>query len=324
MPFGILSDFKGRKAIIILGLSLFSLGSFIAAFAHSIIPLIIGRALQGSGAVGGTLMALLSDLTDEHYRARAMAILGGVIGVSFSLSIVLGPVLNTWVSVSGIFLLCAVMGIAAILVLLFSVPALKKHPLEEFSFLSVLGRLKQQLLTQKKIARLNVSSMLLHMILMMTFISIPVSLKKYGDIAQNHQWQIYLPVLLLSFMMALGWVIFSERKKCLHISMNLSVSLIMLSQLGLMLFHYDLWQISIGLLLFFLGFNFLEATLPAEISRQVNTHDRGMAMGLYSTMQFIGIFLGGFSGGLIYGYFSITGVFIFTAIVASMWLISIL
>lgn len=324
IPFGVFSDFNERKIIIVLGLALFTLGSVIAAFADSIFILIVGRALQGSGAVGSALMALLSDLIDERYRARAMAILGGVIGVSFSLAIVLGPVLNAWLSVPGIFLLCAIMGVVAIIILLCAVPTVKNRSLENFSFLSVLDRLKQQLFTQKKIIQFNVSSMLLHMVLMLTFVSIPVSLKEYGDMAQNQQWKIYLPVLFLAFLVTFGWIVFVEKKKRFNISIVLSIGLIMLSQLELVFFHYNLWQISIGLLWFFLGFNFLEAVMPAEVSKQVDVNGRGMAMGLYSTMQFIGIFFGGLLGGLLYGYFSTTGIFIFTAILASVWLVGVL
>lgn len=326
MPCGIISDFTGRKIVIVVGLSFFVLGSLIAASAQTIFAMMLGRAIQGAGAVGSTLMALLSDLTDEQHRAKAMAILGGVIGISFSFSLVLGPVLNAWLSVPGIFLLCAAMGIIAIAVLLFAIPTLKKEPhhlLEKFSFSTILSGLKR-LLAQKKIVQYMVSSMLLHMLLIMNFIGVPVSLKDYVHLTQNQQWQIYLPVLLLSFLAAFIWIMLSEKRQRLNVSMALAIGFITLSQITLALFHYGFWSISIGLWLFFLGFNFLEAVLPAQLSKQVSIAERGMAMGLYSTIQFMGIFLGGLLGAAIYGYFSITSLFVFATIIGSLWLIGVL
>lgn len=373
MPCGIISDFSGRKPVIVIGLSCFIVGSLIAASAHTIFAMLVGRAIQGCGAVGSTLMALLSDLTDEKHRARSMAILGGVIGISFSFSLVLGPVLNAWLSVPGIFLLCAAMGVMAIFILLMAVPNLKKDNSagsQKFSISAVSSKLKR-LITQKKIVQCIMSSMLLHTTLMMTFIGVPISLKEYAHIAQNQQWHIYLPVLLLSFMLAFLWIMLSEKQKRFNVSepvqnlampspkdlifehrsaayevceqrstdnqgflariveilnrlsIMLSIGLIILSQITLALFHYDRLSISIGLGLFFLGFNFLEAVLPSELSKQVGILERGMAMGLYSTTQFLGIFLGGLLGAGIYGYFSITTLFIFTAMIATTWLVGL-
>ena len=326
MPCGIISDFTGRRIVIVVGLCAFVLGSLIAASAQTIFAMMLGRAIQGAGAVGSTLMALLSDMTDEQHRARAMAILGGVIGISFSFSLVLGPVLNAWLSVPGIFLLCGAMGVLAIVVLVFAIPTLKKEPhhfLEKFSFSTVFSGLKR-LIAQKRILQCIVSSMLLHMLLIMSFIGVPVSLKEYAHLTQNQQWKIYLPVLLLSFLVAFIWIMFSEKRKRLHVSMALAIGLMTLSQISLALFHYGLWSIGIGLGLFFLGFNFLEAVLPAQLSKQVGISERGMAMGLYSTTQFLGIFLGGLLGAAIYGYFSITSLFVFGTIIASLWLIGVL
>jgi MFS family permease len=319
MPFGIFSDFYGRKIAIFLGLFIFIIGSLIAGCAHTIVPLIIGRMLQGAGAIGSTLMALLSDLTDESYRAQAMAIMGGVIGLSFSFSIVAGPMLNSWLSVPGIFFLSVGMGIIAIGILLTAVPTPEQRHVEKFSFADLIFKLKQ-LWMQKNIRWINASGMLLHMLLVMSFISVPISLSRYVQIASNHHWKVYLPVLLLSFAIALKWIMLTQRKP-LTPSMVCSVGFIALSQIVLLFFHHYLWGISIGLLLFFVGFNFLEAVLPSEISKKAGTVQRGMAMGLYSTIQFSGIFLGGLLGGIIYSYFSINGIFILSTSIAAIWLI---
>lgn len=319
IPFGIISDFHGRKAIVLIGLLLFILGSLIAASAQSIFTLIIGRALQGSGAVGSTLMALLSDVTDEAYRSQSMAIVGGSIGISFSLAIVLGPILNAWFNVPNIFLLSAAMGVIAIGVLFTTTYRLKKSPLAsmKFSFSSVRKGFDQ--IKDQKILHYNLSSMLLHMILIMNFMGVPALFNAHGLLAQHEQWWVYLPILLLSFAIALGWIMLTQKKSVLGFSMLLSVGLIIASQVILVVFSNHLLGISTGLLLFFLGFNFLEATLPSEISKRVASTHRGMAMGLYSTTQFTGIFLGGLLGGIVNSYFPIYGVFILGIIVASIW-----
>ena len=320
MPLGIFSDFYGRKPAIFFGLLVFIIGSWVASCAHSIVPLIIGRTLQGTGAVGSTLMALLSDLTDEKHRPQAMAITGGVIGLSFSLALILGPILNSWLSVPGIFSLSVVMGIVAITILFTAIPTPARQPLEKFSFFVLISKLKA-FGAQKNIFWINLSGMVLHMIMVMSFISVPISLSRYAQIAPNHHWWIYLPVLLLSFAVALKWIMLTERQRSLNFSMVLSIGFITCSQIVLLFFHHYLWGISIGLLLFFIGFNLLEAVLPSEISKQAGAARRGMAMGLYSTIQFSGIFLGGLLGGIIFSHFSINGIFILSTTIAAIWLI---
>lgn len=318
MPLGILSDFMGRKTIIAAGLGFFILGSLIAGITHSISLLIVGRALQGAGAVGSTLMALLVDLTLENQRARAMAILGAVIGISFSLSLVLGPVVHRWLSVPSIFLLCAVMGVIALFLLWRSVAPQPKTN-RKFLSTSSLWRGFLQLVSQPSIRQLMLSSMWLHLTLMMTFISVPIALKLYAQMPQTQQWQIYLPSLLLSFVFAMLWIMLIEKKQGQYQSIAVAISCILIAQLGLALWHQQLWHIGLGLGIFFLGFNFLEAMLPAQLSKQVTIEQRGMAMGLYSTAQFMGIFLGGMLGGSLYGYFSVTGLFVLTAVMVGVW-----
>lgn len=319
MPFGIFSDFYGRKLTIFLGLIIFIIGSMIAGTAHTVFSLIIGRTLQGAAAIGSTLIALLSDLTDETHRTRAMAIMGGLIGISFSLSLAMGPLLNNWLSVPDIFYLSAFFGMLAMIILLTTIPSYKTPTIEKFSWTQLRLHFKQ-LCMQKEILWINFSSMALHSILIMNFIAIPFSLSQYGNITPNHHGWIYLPILLLAFTIVLKWIMLIERKKLLDVSMVLSIGLITLSQLSLIFFHYGLWSISVGLFLFFLGFNLLEAALPSSIAKKIGTTHRGMAMGLYSTIQFMGIFLGGLLGGWIYNYFSITGIFTLSASIGAIWL----
>lgn len=318
IPIGIISDFHGRKTTIAMGLLLFALGSFVAASAESIFTMIIGRTLQGAGAVGGSLMALASDLTEEKHRTQAMAAIGGIIGISFSVSIVLGPTLNVWLTVPTIFLLSSIMGLLAIGILLTTIPSISSPSPEKLSPRLITQELKY-IKDQKTMFSLNISSMILHLILVMNFIGIPIALKEHAHLAAPRQWWIYLPVLILSFAVALKWIMLSRKKKHLRFSMLLSMSLIAASQAIFILLNGHLLGICVGLLVFFTGFNFLEATLPSEFSKQAKVSHRGMAMGIYSTTQFMGIFLGGLLGGAVYSYLSIPGIFIAGTIIASMW-----
>ncbi len=317
IPFGLLSDRFGRKPIITIGLLLFALGSVIAANADSIIGIIIGRAMQGSGAIAAAIMALAADLTQEENRTKAMATIGLTIGVSFAVSMVLGPILNNWIGVDGIFWLTAVLAIAGIILLRFGVPDPEKTSLHRDAE-SVPGYFSS-VLSNTQLLRLDFSIFTLHMMLTASFVVLPFVLRDYADLKTIHHWYIYLPVLLLSMMIMVPFIIVAEKRRRIKEVLVGAVITLGLAQTGLMLFFRSITGIFLSLLLFFIAFNVLEAILPSLVAKFCEADKKGTALGIYSTSQFLGAFIGGMAGGGIYGAFGIQWVFGFCIAVAAVW-----
>lgn len=317
LPFGLVSDRLGRKPVIIVGLLIFAAGSVLAAQANDIQWVIAGRALQGAGAIGAVVNALLADLTREQVRTTAMAILGISIGGCFLLAMVLGPLLNAWISVPGIFWLTAAMGLIGIVVLMLWVPAAPPITLsdEPHSW-----RELARVLSSRELLRLDAGIFVLHAILTSLFVAVPLALRDAGLGGQQH-WQVYLPVMLLSLGLLLPLLQLSERPGRFKPVFLLCVLLLVLSQLGLALGQDQRWLLAAGLLVFFTGFNLLEAMLPSLISRRAPAGHRGAAMGVYSSLQFLGTFCGGALGGLVLGHLGIAAVFAFSAGLALVWLL---
>ena len=317
IPLGFLSDRLGRKRIIAAGLVLFASGSAVAALSHSIDGIILGRLLQGAGAVGSAVLALAADLTREEHRTKAMAIIGMTIGASFSLALVAGPILNRWIGVLGIFWLTAVLALLGIGVLYGLVP----QPLVSSVHAEAepVPALFKRVLTDRELLRLDFGIFVQHAILTASFLSVPFVLKQAG-VALHNQWFVYLPVLVVSVIFMVPLIIMADRGRMKPIFLA-SVATLGVSQLLLLLGHGGLPVVIVALLLFFIAFNLLEASLPSLISRVAPAEAKGTALGIYSSSQFFGIFVGGALGGWLQGVWGLTGVFGLCAALTGLWLV---
>ena len=319
MPFGSLSDRIGRKPIILLGLIFFAGGSVIAALSHSITGVIIGRALQGSGAIGSTTLALVADLTRDENRSKAMAFIGLFIGASFTIAVILGPMINKLWHLNGIFWTTAVLAVIGI-ILLFTIvptpPTLVTHPEVESSPQTI-----RSILKNTQLLRLDFGIACSHAILTAIFIAIPILLTQVMHLGQSAQISLYLSVLIFSFIGMLPFIILAEKKRQMKGVFIGAVATITLSLLLLYYFHSSATSIGLLLLLYFTAFTLLEASLPSLVSKISPIRKKGTAMGIYSTSQFFGIFIGGSAGGFLYGHFGLNGVFLFAFLAGLLWLI---
>ena len=320
IPFGMLSDRFGRKSIITFGLILFAIGSFMGAFVHSIEMMILARVLQGAGAIGSVLMALLADLTPDEQRTKAMAVVGVSIGVSFSLAMIISPILAEHTGLAGIFYFTAVLAMFAILLIHLVIPTPEKDPFHKRDVIQP-GQFKQ-ILKNRHLQRLNAGIFFQHLILTSTFYVLPLLLKQ--QVQQGHlsePWHFYLPLMVGAFILMMPVIIFGERRQHMRLVFTLSVTLTALSQFILIFFNQHWIGMCIAVTVYFIAFNILEATLPSQVSRQADTTNKGTAMGIYSSSQFLGIFAGGALAGITYQYAGSTGIFIFNSIVCLLWML---
>jgi len=318
IPFGLLSDRFGRKKIIVIGLLLFASGSVVAAMSTSIYGVLLGRALQGSGAIAAAIMALVADLTQEVHRTKAMAMIGASIGLSFAAAVTLGPVLASLAGVQGIFWLTAALSLLAILVILFIVPNPVKSKIHRDAEL-VPGQFSK-VLKSPDLLRLDYGIFTLHMVLTAGFVIIPLLMRDAGLAPERH-WQVYLPVLVTSLATIIPFVILAEKKRKMKIVFMGAIAALVLAETGFLRFNQSLTGIISCLWLFFCGFNLLEATLPSLISKTAPGDLKGTAMGAYSSSQFMGAFMGGMTGGWLFGEYGAWSVFLFCALAALSWLL---
>lgn len=318
--FGLLSDKIGRKPVIFIGLMIFALGSALAALSHSIEGVIIGRALQGGGAVGSVLIALLADLTSDENRTKAMAILGMSIGFSFAVAMVVGPAINSIAGVSGIFWLTAIMAMAGIMILFFVIPDPKTTM--RHSDAEPVPAMFKKILTHGELLRLDLGIFIQHGVLTATFVALPVALTHYAGLNTAHQWMLYLPILIFAFIAMVPFIIMAEKKRKMKSVFVSSIVVILLSQLWLWWQHSSLIAFIIGLALFFTAFTLLESTLPSLVSKIAPLGSKGTAMGVYSTSQFLGIFAGGALGGIVYGSYGVAGTFLMCAASMFIWFLA--
>jgi len=316
IPFGLMSDRFGRKKIIISGLIIFLIGSVVAALSTTIYGVLLGRAIQGSGAIAAPIMALVADLTQEVHRTKAMALIGLSIGVSFGVAITAGPIIAGLIGVHGIFWLIAGLSFIAIFVVRFLVPDPQKSKMHRDA--ELVPSQFFNILKNTELLRLNYGIFVLHAMLTASFVVLPLLMRDAGLVPDQH-WRVYLPVFVVSMAAIIPFVIVAEKKRKMKAVFIGAIATLVLADLGLMQFSSSLIGIIGFLWLFFTGFNLLEATLPSLVSKTASADLRGTAMGVYSTSQFLGAGMGGGIGGWCYGQMGASGVFLFCAIAAFSW-----
>lgn len=320
IPFGWWSDRIGRKPVMYFGLILFAAGSFVAAAAPNIYVVILGRVLQGAGAISAAVMALASDLTREEHRTKSMAMIGSTIGLVFALSLAAAPWLNQLIGVPGIFALTGVLAIGAMGVIWRIVPPQPAFPAISQRSSTLLADFKI-VLADPQLARLNWGIFVLHAVLMALFIAVPFALRDAG-MPLNQHWKIYLPVMLSSFVLMAPAVMGSHADpRKLKGWFVASVALLLLVQLAMPWLIGGVWEITLFLLIFFTPFNVLEAMLPSLVSRIAPRELKGAAIGVYSSVQFLGAFAGAAAGGFLYSHWGLTGIVVPGAILLAIWLI---
>lgn len=313
IPFGIASDQWGRKPVIAFGLAVFAAGSFIAASATHVHWLLIGRALQGAGAISAAVTALLADQTRDEVRTKAMAIVGTTIGVMFALSLVAAPVLGSLIGLSGLFLVTGVLATLAIGVIIWVTPSAPRVQAG-----APRGRLRD-VLRITELLRLDVGVFALHAAQFAMWVSLPGLLVSAGLPKADH-WQLYLPTVLLSFLV-MGLLFPLERRGLLKQVMLVAIATTVLTQFGLMAQPTSLWALALLLLVFFSALNMLEACLPSAVSRLAPSTGRGAALGVYNMLQSFGFFVGGAVGGLLAKAYGSSAVFVFAAVLLGFWLL---
>ncbi len=318
IPFGLLSDRYGRKRMIYIGLVLFALGSFIAASATGLHVIILGRLVQGTGAVAAAIIALTADLTREEHRAKGMAMIGMSIGATFGISLALGPVLNHWIGVPGIFALTGVLAFAAMAVIRFVVPdplVSRVHADAE----TVPGQIAR-VLKNPELQRLNFGIFSLHAAMRGLFVVVPLVLVQVGQLPGHEHWKVYLPILAISFFAVIPAIIVAEKYGKMKPVFCAAVALLCVSMLLMAVFIDNFSGVVAALFMFFLAFNLLEATLPSMVSKIAPADSKGTAIGVYNSFQFFGLFLGGALGGFLVQHVGNAAVFVFSTGLALAWL----
>ncbi|WP_137922094.1 MFS transporter [Hydrogenophaga sp. 2FB] len=321
IPLGLASDRFGRKPVIVCGLLLFALGSGIAAWAPDLTWLAIGRAVQGAGAISAAVTAFLADVTRDTVRTKAMAMVGASIALMFALSLVLAPMLASWVGLSGIFAMTGALALLAIAVVIWvAPPEPREHrPSELQQWRTSLA----EVLRHRGLLRLNLGVFVLHAVQLAMWMAVPAMLVSAGLPKADHG-HVYLPAVAAS-LLVMGGVLFPmERRGHLRTAFLIAIALIGAVQLALWAFadaQPGLWTLGVLLFVFFVGFNTLEASQPSLVSRLAPPHARGAALGVYNTLQSVGFFAGGAVGGWLARAHGAEGVFAVCAVATLAWLV---
>ena len=311
LPFGMVSDKWGRKKTIYIGMTMFIVGSFIAAAATSIEWLVLARALQGAGAISAVITALMSDLIRDTVRTRAMSMVGMSIGLTFALSLVAAPLLVSVIGMSGLFVLTGVSMMLAMFAVYKYVPDPEKN--------TSTNRLPAlQIALQPQLWRLNFGIFALHAAQMALFISLPFLFLQMG-IAQEAQWKVYAPMVLFGMVLMVPVIIYGEKKRKLKQTLLFAIGMMVVAQAMLATKHNAVMVMTAALVIYAIAFNVLEAILPSMVAKFAPAEQRGAAMGFYSTAQSIGLFIGGVAGGGLFSRFGFEGVFVFATALMLIW-----
>ncbi len=315
IPLGMLSDRVARKTVIAAGLGVFALGSVVAALATSIDGVIVGRVLQGAGAVGSTILATVADLTREEVRTRAMAVVGVTIGLSFGLAVVLGPPLAAATGLSGLFWITAALGLVGVVIALGPTPTPVASPPRGPAWSSLIG-----VLADRELLRLDFAIFVLHAVLAASFMVIPAILSRSLDLGEGGQWKFYLPVMAVAMAAMVPAIIVAETRGRMKEVFVGAIAVIAASLAALAAARANALSAAVALTAFFAAFNVMEAMLPSLITRFARADAKGAATGVYSTAQFLGIFAGGAGGGVVLAAGGATGVFGFAIALTLVWL----
>lgn len=313
--YGSASDRFGRKPVIVFGLVLFVIGSFVAALSSDIYGIIAGRVLQGAGAISAAVTALAADLTREQHRTKVMAMIGSSIGLVFALSMVGAPLLYATIGMPGIFALTGSLALAAIYVVLKVVPAAPAVPRQPGwpSFVEVLRN--------PQLLRMNFGVFALHLMQTAMWVLVPSALVSTAGLPVAEHWKIYLPAVLLSFVFMVPAIIAAEKYGKMKLVFNAAIALLLAVQIGFGFFGHGPYALAFWMMLFFIAFNILEATQPSLISRIAPPHAKGAALGVYNTTQSLGLFLGGVLGGVLAKHSGPDAVWLTGAGLALVWLL---
>ena len=320
IPFGLISDRVGRKVVIVFGLLLFGLGSAVAAMSTTIGGVIIGRALQGAGAVGSVILALVADLTAEENRTKAMATVGITIGASFMVALVAGPIVARFVGVGGIFWLMVALALVGIAITEFAVPNPRRTSIHRDA--ETVPALIGSVLRNKELLRLDIGIFALHAMLTASFLVVPGLLHATLDDTVHNQWLVYLPVLIVSVAVMIPAIVVAEKHRRMKSVFVGAVTALAVSQAMLYLGAGNLFALLAALTIFFSAFNVMEASLPSLITKVAPPDAKGTATGLYSSLQFLGIFTGGIVGGWADQHGGVAAVFALTTALALLWLVA--
>lgn len=313
IPFGLASDHFGRKPVMMTGLAIFALGSFLAGMAPSLPLIAAGRAVQGAGAISAAISAMIADATREQHRTKAMALVGMMIGVSFIVALVAGPALYRAISVPGMFILTGVLAILAIGVVKFVVPDV---PMVRVTTAAGV----QPSVVTKPLLKLHFSIFALNFMQVAMFLVVPVALVDHAGIPLPDHWMVYLPVAIGGFIIAIPGIIWAEKHGLMRPVLMAAVALLTLSMLGFAWGYRHEDTLIAALFAFFIAFNLLEALLPSLVSRTAPQVRKGLAMGVYNTAQSLGLFAGGALGGLALAWRGNAAVFLLCAAVGLVWL----